>query len=110
MEKLVENSAEDLRKSFFFLAIDRIRSMENLENLRPGNHAENLHGKFTWKIRDVWKISWRKIKWKISGIWKIWKICILAENLENLEIKPLFYAENLHYYVEKMEKSTLLCR
>ena len=93
VKKSVENSAEDLRKNpFSFLAIDRIRSMENLENLRPGNHAENPHGK-----------SERKA-WKISGIWKIWKICILAENLENLEIKPLFYAENLHYYVEKNGK------
>jgi hypothetical protein len=47
-------------KSFFFLAIDRIRSMENL----PENLSGKSSGKFgggkserkTWKIRDTWKI------------------------------------------------------
>lgn len=86
-----------------------MENLENLENLRPGNHAENLsgkHGKFTWKIRDAWKISWRKIKWKISGIWKI---CILAENLENLEIKQRFdYVKKCGKFSQSVFKRNLV--
>lgn len=65
--------------------------MENLHG-KSGMHGKSHGGKLSGKFPG-------------SG-----KSAFLAENLENLEIKPLFYAENLHYYVENMEKSTLLCR
>lgn len=57
MENLVEKSVENsVEKSFFFLAIDRIRSMENLSGKSSGKIGDGKSERKTWKIRDAWKI------------------------------------------------------